>query len=308
MKKIYITNKTQQLTSKTHKNFTLYIKKNIRCLLLFFILISCTANGFSQVGINTEDPHETSDLTLGSSDKGLLPNRVALESVSSAAPLKNTIVNGTIVYNTNSNGTDLEEGLYIWQKENWRKLLTSTGKTTDFKVLLFNKTGEKDEKTLRYSSNPATIPEKDEIPALSGEFTIEKNGTIMINAVIYAKLQIKAKTLRYTFVGNTFFKIIVTDNTTGISTTFITACSPVSTSNTDTFTNETSWITTNNNPEAALCQGELRVIKGHNYSVKVYGQEGWVGPGEGTVKAGTYTWNQYRAYSTLRIDYASDPY
>ena len=50
-------------------------------------------------GINTSSPDADSDLTLGSTDKGLLLNRVALANTASPSPLTGH-VQGMVVYNS----------------------------------------------------------------------------------------------------------------------------------------------------------------------------------------------------------------
>ena len=64
--------------------------------LHLLILISTTLTQ-AQVGIATTTPHPSSDLTLGSSDKALLLNRVP-NTASIANP-----VNGMLVYDMSSN-------------------------------------------------------------------------------------------------------------------------------------------------------------------------------------------------------------
>ncbi len=71
----------------------------------------------AQVGIGTDSPNPDSDLTLASTDKGLLMNKVALTSTTSAAPLS-AHVKGMFVYNTATTG-DVTEGIYYNDGAKW---------------------------------------------------------------------------------------------------------------------------------------------------------------------------------------------
>ena len=68
-----------------------------------------------KIGDNASSINSASLLELETTSKGFVPPRVSLTSVASTSPLPAGLLNGTIVYNTNSsitggNGT----GLYIW--------------------------------------------------------------------------------------------------------------------------------------------------------------------------------------------------
>lgn len=93
---------------------------------LFFLAIFQMA--FSQVGINTNTPNSASDLTLGSTNKGLLLNRVELTATNSAAPLSAHVA-GMAVYNTATAGTapnNVTPGHYYNDGTKWVRTLTST--------------------------------------------------------------------------------------------------------------------------------------------------------------------------------------
>ena len=108
----------------------------------FFILLFCSTL-FAQVGIGVKDPEGALDIT--SSNAGLVPPRVALTNTSAQAPVINpksgvtTLADGTIVYNTNTNGTppnNVSPGFYYWSSSAWIPLeqarpVESVSLTTD---------------------------------------------------------------------------------------------------------------------------------------------------------------------------------
>ncbi|WP_051882161.1 hypothetical protein [Chryseobacterium soli] len=81
----------------------------------------------AQVGINTTTPNLSSDLTLGSSDKGLLLNRVSLVSTSSSIPLSAHVA-GMTVYN-NATAGDVTPGIYYNDGTKWIKTSAGTAAT-----------------------------------------------------------------------------------------------------------------------------------------------------------------------------------
>lgn len=84
-----------------------------------FICIFYSTWYFSQVGINTTTPNPNSDLELASTNKGLLLNRVALNSTNSG------VFNaGMLVYNTAA-VNDVTPGGYISNGTIWTKLIDS---------------------------------------------------------------------------------------------------------------------------------------------------------------------------------------
>ena len=115
------------------KNFKLTAKAAL-CLLLVF---GTAQNAVSQVTIGSVNvPHSAALLDLNQglavgdneniSDKGLLLPRVALESLTSFAPLGADAdgIAGMVVYNITANDY-LTPGLYIFDGVRWRKLLAS---------------------------------------------------------------------------------------------------------------------------------------------------------------------------------------
>lgn len=88
---------------------------------LFLLMISaatCTAPVTAQVkiGDNPNTINANSMLELESTNKGFLPPRVALNSLTSTAPMTATVAEGTLVY---SFGGTLPNGYYYWNSSRW---------------------------------------------------------------------------------------------------------------------------------------------------------------------------------------------
>jgi hypothetical protein len=89
--------------------------------ILLFILVSCSA--LAQTGIGTSTPHASAKLDVNSSNKGFLPPRVTLTSVSDATTIASP-AEGLLVYNLGSVG--LQAGYYYWNGANWATIATAT--------------------------------------------------------------------------------------------------------------------------------------------------------------------------------------
>ena len=75
---------------------------------------------FSQVGINTTEPHESSVLHLNSSDKGFLLPYFNITDLNLKSPvISPTIAEGLLAYNTN---TTTGKGIYYWDGTKWSGL------------------------------------------------------------------------------------------------------------------------------------------------------------------------------------------
>ncbi|TWP24431.1 hypothetical protein ETU08_05455 [Apibacter muscae] len=287
---------------------------------VFWGLISPTL--FSQIIINSSTKDDlkisqsnSADLILNSLDKSFMPNRVALISLDSPLPLAQDLTGiqeGTIVYNI-SDAPGLSAGLHVWQDSRWNILLTKLGKRQDYSNLVYLQTGSGDNVG---ADDITTIPYVNttspgvELAKFTSNFTVPKNGNIMINALIYVQMYVQ--TYGVSQVANTFFTIQVTDITPnspdqGKIQKFYTGCTPISMRQTP----GASVAGINNNPTSAIVFSTMRVTEGHSYEVKVLGQEGWNSAAE--IKAGTFQWRPsaslvYNANSVLKIDFQSDPY
>ncbi|MDO6745557.1 hypothetical protein Q4553_13390, partial [Tenacibaculum soleae] len=92
------------------------MKKKI-ILLMFMVSV----NLFSQVGIGTLTPSESSQLEITSNDKGVLIPRVNIDDLNTIAPITSQVVEESLlVYNTN---TVSGKGFYYWAENKWNRLV-----------------------------------------------------------------------------------------------------------------------------------------------------------------------------------------
>lgn len=86
--------------------------------LLITIAVSCITQLMAQVkiGDNPNTINANSMLELESTNKGFLPPRVPLNSLTSTSPMTATIAEGTVVY---SDGGTLPDGFYYWNSTRW---------------------------------------------------------------------------------------------------------------------------------------------------------------------------------------------
>jgi hypothetical protein len=91
----------------------------LRYILLFLI----TYSTFAQTGIGTTTPNASAKLDVYSTNKGFLPPRVTLTSVSDATTIASP-AEGLLVYNLGSVG--LQAGYYYWNGANWATIATAT--------------------------------------------------------------------------------------------------------------------------------------------------------------------------------------
>ena len=97
------------------------MKKGI-VLLAFSLAFLC---GKAQTGIGTSTPDASAKLDVSATNKGLLPPRVTLISVSDTTTITNPAT-GLLVYNTGNNGA-LQSGYYYWNGTNWATIATALG-------------------------------------------------------------------------------------------------------------------------------------------------------------------------------------
>ena len=93
---------------------------------IFLVLSLVSFLSFSQVGINTSSPDQSSILDVSATNKGVLFPRVALTGTVDNSTITNPAVS-LFVYNTSSNG-GLTPGFYFWNGSSWS--LVSNGGAT----------------------------------------------------------------------------------------------------------------------------------------------------------------------------------
>jgi hypothetical protein len=93
--------------------------KNLILVVVLFLSTCLTAQ--VKIGNNPGTINSNSILELESTDKGFLPPRVTLNSVSAVTPLSGTVPSGMLVY---SSGGTLPDGYYYWNSTEWKLLAT----------------------------------------------------------------------------------------------------------------------------------------------------------------------------------------
>jgi hypothetical protein len=88
-------------------------------MIAVFLLFSLYANAQVKIGDNSNTINTNSLLELESTNKGFLPPRIALNSISSVSPLTGTVTAGMLVYST---GGSLTDGYYYWNGTEWRRI------------------------------------------------------------------------------------------------------------------------------------------------------------------------------------------
>ncbi|HIB37078.1 PA14 domain-containing protein [Mesonia sp.] len=79
----------------------------------------------NSVGINTTNPSSSASLDLGTSNQGILINRVSLTSRTDTNTIAGTEPDGLLVYNTATAGTspqNVTEGFYYWDNSQWNRV------------------------------------------------------------------------------------------------------------------------------------------------------------------------------------------
>lgn len=193
---------------------------------------------------------------------------------------------GAQVYNTNDN---LGIGVMTWVKGKWTSFIYSIGKRQNTELVSFKQTTDRDQIKLQKNSDT-------EISSLAVDYLAPQDGMIYITTVMYCKMLRPSS--GKTDLGNTFFKIVIRDLNDNRTANFIAACTPISAEGEDQYANS--------NPTSASSISSFVVNKDHKYTIRVYGQEGWAESNQ--VIAGTYSWQTYKAYSAIKVDFISTPY
>ena len=91
--------------------------------IIVTVLILMALQMHAQTGIGTTTPNSSAKLDVYSTNKGFLPPRVTLASVSDATTITSP-AEGLLVYNLGSSG--LQSGYYFWNGANWATIATAT--------------------------------------------------------------------------------------------------------------------------------------------------------------------------------------
>jgi hypothetical protein len=170
-------------------------------LSLAFLICFNFAEAQVKIGDNPNTINSNSILELESTNKGLLPPRVALTSVSNISPLSGTVPTGMLVYST---GGAVADGYYYWDGSQWIPFKGETGLNTK----IADATLTKNEKFILASNsititlpaitaadNGLSISIKN-IGAYTDQVTVVGNGAATIDGISNTQL--------YRWVGKTF--------------------------------------------------------------------------------------------------------
>ena len=95
-----------------------------KIILLSVMLFGATTTMNAQTGIGTAQPHQSAQLDITSSDKGILIPRIALTSATEQ--LQTTVANeaSLLIYNTATVvAEDLTPGYYYWDSAKWNRIV-----------------------------------------------------------------------------------------------------------------------------------------------------------------------------------------
>ena len=95
----------------------------MKYILTIFLIVLIFSNALAQTGIGTTTPNASAKLDVYSTNKGFLPPRVTLTSVTDATTIASP-AEGLLVYNLGSVG--LQAGYYYWNGANWATIATAT--------------------------------------------------------------------------------------------------------------------------------------------------------------------------------------
>ena len=169
-----------------------------RILFLISIIGSISLN--AQTGIGTTTPNASAKLDVYSDNKGFLPPRITLTSVSDASTIPTPAV-GLLVYNTGNN-INLAAGYYYWNGSNWATIATasSPNQTVDYvsTSLSSNIYAVGNNTDIKFQQlNGGTIPYN----TLTGVYTLSANKTYMLQASLrISSASVDGAYLAYTWV------------------------------------------------------------------------------------------------------------
>ncbi len=91
-------------------------------LLIVAFILGAVASGYSQVGIGTQTPNESSQLDIVSNSKGVLIPRISLTSHTDQTTITGGNVNSLLVFNTNNT---IGSGYYYWMSDKWLRIINA---------------------------------------------------------------------------------------------------------------------------------------------------------------------------------------
>ncbi len=158
----------------------------IKSILFFLIWMFAAMFSIAQTGIGTTTPNPSAKLDVYATNKGFLPPRVTLTSITDVTTIASP-AEGLLVYNLGSVG--LQAGYYYWNGANWATIATATsagnGVTSMDMVKLYSKSYSNaiaDSTIANATGYKFTVP-------VSGRYLFDFSSTGFANATITYKVR-----------------------------------------------------------------------------------------------------------------------
>lgn len=244
--------------------------------LIFGVFPLISSLAFSQVGINTSTPDNSSILDITSQNRGVLFPRVSLQSLTDVTTIQSP-AEGLVVWNTNNTLSE-GKGLFYFLDGSWTKIqkqFSPSGKNYDF--VEFKQT----------SSSINMTAALQEVTQLSTSYTAPANGNLFLNYIIYGTMSDNSNPR----ISNIFCEIQVTDTTNSNIQKGTILISPG-----ETVSNQGS------NAIATPSTIPIQVVKGHQYNIKIFAREAYLDTSVYTIRVGTVNYSGNFANSSLLIN------
>lgn len=260
--------------------------RNIRLLFLSVIQLFCFL-GYAQIGINDYLPNKAADLTLGSTNKSILFNRVELVDRNSTQPLSDKeLTVGMVVYNT-KDSKELSEGFYFWSSDKkWNKMFTKTVATRQSNYIDFLET--KDTYTLQYPKDPFVLND------LDYQYNAVEDGTVFLDYVLYSTLS----NANFTGASKTTFVVTVLDGSGNRVFKGSVVISPMIVEK-----------GMGSNSIAGKGNFFFDVLAGKTYKISMSVVDNYTGKWSYVMKVrvGDFKWDKFTAHSSLKLTFLSKP-
>lgn len=260
--------------------------KKIKIVIIGIFQIIFFVN-YAQVGINEISPNKASDLTLGSTNKALLLNRVELVNRTSPKPLSdNELTVGMVVFNTNET-IELTQGLYFWSSDKrWNKMFTKTVATRQSNYIDFLQT-----KSI-YKLTTPKVPFA--LKDLDYQYKAIEDGTIYLDYVLYSTLS------NADFIGasKTTFVVTVLDSSGNQVFKGAVVISPIMVEK-----------NTGSNSMAGKGNFFFNVVESETYKIGMTVVDNYKGKWANLldVRVGDFSWGNNVAHSSLKLTFLSKP-
>ena len=143
--------------------------------ILTFVLLAWESSSFAQVGIGTSTPASSSALDVTSSNKGFLPPRISLTSVTDNSTI-NSPSTGLLIYNTATAGSapnNVVPGYYFWNGSKWTIISTLAGNSTGVAKFFNNNTQTYTGSAMNVAFNST------ELNSINSFVTLSSNGIVL---------------------------------------------------------------------------------------------------------------------------------